>query len=123
MFLFFVECYGDHRDLHVLTHSFPTRRASDLDRFFAECPHVGFVVEPDFSDGVEARLTGAEPVGVDLVVLHIAAHCRHVAAHGAVWVTIIIVEIIAANALLRSEERRLGKGGVSTCRSWGSPYH
>src|SRR3546814_19603322 len=22
--------YGDHRDLHVLTHSFPTRRASDL---------------------------------------------------------------------------------------------
>src|SRR3546814_7956312 len=23
-------CYGDHRDLHVLTHSFPTRRSSDL---------------------------------------------------------------------------------------------
>src|SRR3546814_12617067 len=23
----------------------------------------------------------------------------------------------------RSEERRVGKGGVSTCRSWGSPYH
>src|SRR3546814_20687005 len=22
--------YGDHRDLHVLTHSFPTRRSSDL---------------------------------------------------------------------------------------------
>src|SRR3546814_9682968 len=28
--MFFGECYGDHRDLHVLTHSFPTRRASDL---------------------------------------------------------------------------------------------
>src|SRR3546814_7152390 len=27
---FFVECYGDHRDLHVLVHSFPTRRSSDL---------------------------------------------------------------------------------------------
>src|SRR3546814_1635689 len=27
---FFVEGYGDHRDLHVLTHSFPTRRSSDL---------------------------------------------------------------------------------------------
>src|SRR3546814_20031244 len=27
---FFFECYGDHRDLHVLTHSFPTRRSSDL---------------------------------------------------------------------------------------------
>src|SRR3546814_10311563 len=23
------QCYGDHRDLHVLTHSFPTRRSSD----------------------------------------------------------------------------------------------
>src|SRR3546814_18366785 len=24
--------YGHHRDLHVLTHSFPTRRSSDLPR-------------------------------------------------------------------------------------------
>src|SRR3546814_1425714 len=29
---FFFEGYGDHRDLHVLTHSFPTRRSSDLRR-------------------------------------------------------------------------------------------
>src|SRR3546814_18096646 len=29
--LFFFSLYGDHRDLHVLTHSFPTRRSSDLD--------------------------------------------------------------------------------------------
>src|SRR3546814_6167560 len=29
--IFFFERYGDHRDLHVLTHSFPTRRSSDLD--------------------------------------------------------------------------------------------
>src|SRR3546814_255119 len=28
--VFFFVCYGDHRDLHVLTHSFPTRRSSDL---------------------------------------------------------------------------------------------
>src|SRR3546814_7456199 len=27
---FFFELYADHRDLHVLTHSFPTRRSSDL---------------------------------------------------------------------------------------------
>src|SRR3546814_17556775 len=26
----FLLCYGYHRDLHVLTHSFPTRRSSDL---------------------------------------------------------------------------------------------
>src|SRR3546814_17172557 len=29
-FVFFFECDCDHRDLHVLTHSFPTRRSSDL---------------------------------------------------------------------------------------------
>src|SRR3546814_18418513 len=28
LFFFYVD--GDHRDLHVLTHSFPTRRFSDL---------------------------------------------------------------------------------------------
>src|SRR3546814_12461073 len=28
--LFFFRGYGDHRDLHVLTHSFPTRRSADL---------------------------------------------------------------------------------------------
>src|SRR3546814_15007231 len=27
---FFFESYADHRDLHVLTLSFPTRRSSDL---------------------------------------------------------------------------------------------
>src|SRR3546814_14091014 len=29
-FLFCFKWYGDHRDLHVLTHSFPTRRSSVL---------------------------------------------------------------------------------------------
>src|SRR3546814_11309368 len=28
--MFFCYRYGDHRDLHVLTHAFPTRRSSDL---------------------------------------------------------------------------------------------
>src|SRR3546814_10454832 len=28
--MFFFYCYGDPRDLHVLTHSFLTRRSSDL---------------------------------------------------------------------------------------------
>src|SRR3546814_12709997 len=30
MLYFFFYLYGAHRDLHVLTHSFPTRRSSDL---------------------------------------------------------------------------------------------
>src|SRR3546814_9982489 len=29
-FSFFFSCYGDHRVLHVLTHSCPTRRSSEL---------------------------------------------------------------------------------------------
>src|SRR3546814_11413452 len=29
-YVFFFYCYVDHRNLHVLTHSFPTRRSSDL---------------------------------------------------------------------------------------------
>src|SRR3546814_11722330 len=29
-YFFFFYWYGDHRDLHGLTHSFPTRRSSDL---------------------------------------------------------------------------------------------
>src|SRR3546814_20620240 len=30
LWFFFFYVYGDHRDLHGLTHSFPTRRSSDL---------------------------------------------------------------------------------------------
>src|SRR3546814_19428038 len=30
MVMFFFQLYVDHRDLHVLTHSCPTRRSSDL---------------------------------------------------------------------------------------------
>src|SRR3546814_16205578 len=29
--LFFLYGYADHRDLHLLTHFFPTRRSADLD--------------------------------------------------------------------------------------------
>src|SRR3546814_4749202 len=29
-YMFFFSIYGDHPDLHVLTHSFPTRRSSEL---------------------------------------------------------------------------------------------
>src|SRR3546814_17390770 len=30
LFVFLFFCSADHRELHVLTHSFPTRRSSDL---------------------------------------------------------------------------------------------
>src|SRR3546814_18214616 len=34
---FFFSCYGDHRNLHVLTPSFPNRRSSDLARGHEAC--------------------------------------------------------------------------------------
>src|SRR3546814_17390145 len=45
---FFFKGYGDHRDLHVQTHAFPTRRFSDLLR------------------GVHVDVGGAEPLARDL---------------------------------------------------------
>src|SRR3546814_3712758 len=47
--MFFFYGYGDHRDLHVLTHSFPTRRSSDL--FLSAANRLGTPlgnVEKDF---------------------------------------------------------------------------
>src|SRR3546814_19687443 len=73
---FFFYGYGYHRDLHVLTHPFPTRRSSDLNR----PPPAAMRSRP------RSRLAGRR--------------------HG-----------------LRSEERRVGKECVSTCRSRWSPYH
>src|SRR3546814_19321948 len=41
-FCLFSYLYGDHRDLHVLTHSVPTRRSSDLAAGVgAELPYTG----------------------------------------------------------------------------------
>src|SRR3546814_10063629 len=39
LFCFYV--YGHHRDLHVLTHSFPTRRSSDLLASLRLLPKLG----------------------------------------------------------------------------------
>src|SRR3546814_17960397 len=38
----FCSCYGDLRDLHVLTHSFPTRRSSDLPLPYQDYPAAYF---------------------------------------------------------------------------------
>src|SRR3546814_13788353 len=38
VFIFFFYGYGGHRDLLVLTHSFPTRRSSDLRPTCPRCP-------------------------------------------------------------------------------------
>src|SRR3546814_622707 len=43
---FFFYGYGDHRDLHVLTHSFPTRRSSDLSDSLSSLPDAPRLVTP-----------------------------------------------------------------------------
>src|SRR3546814_18227843 len=59
---------------------------------------------------------------------------RLVDLHGAETIAAVIVEPMAGSTgvllppvgylqRLRSEERRVGEEGVSTCRSGGSPYH
>src|SRR3546814_12530126 len=92
--VFFFECYGDHRDLHVLTHSFPTRRSSDL-------PGSAGAQQPDrrpnlnLGDAVVTGFSGT--LAPDPTRPHPASK--------------------------RTEERRVGKECVSTCRSRWSPYH
>src|SRR3546814_13618849 len=70
--------YGDHRDLHGLTHSFPTRRSSDLaeeNRNFGEVFSLDFPSLDDYpitrSSGVRKHrlvATGSVdlPIGVTL---------------------------------------------------------
>src|SRR3546814_14782239 len=58
-YLFFFDGYGDHRDLHVLTHSFPTRRSSDLVNAFLN-NDVLAAADPYLEPGVDpSRLTVA----------------------------------------------------------------
>src|SRR3546814_18863524 len=47
--MFFVEGTRDHRELHVLTHSFPTRRSSDLIVLFRK-GLTGLVLGGRYSD-------------------------------------------------------------------------
>src|SRR3546814_46224 len=49
------ECYGNHRDLHVLTHSFPTRLSSDLSVFASSAAGLIRPTQPTFSLSVSRR--------------------------------------------------------------------
>src|SRR3546814_10593139 len=58
---FFFELYGDHRDLHLRTHSFPTRRSSDLGGNVL----VEVASRPEAGAAVLAREGGHGPHDVD----------------------------------------------------------
>src|SRR3546814_20418330 len=64
MFLFFFYRYGDHLDLHVLTHSFPPRRSSDLPTVLFDLhrelggkmvPFAGYALPVQYPAGIMAE--------------------------------------------------------------------
>src|SRR3546814_13454049 len=72
IYVFFVEWNGDQLDLHVLTHSFPTRRSSDLSdsELAALYRACAFTVYPSHYEGwglpvTEALAHGQIPVIAD----------------------------------------------------------
>src|SRR3546814_18102658 len=72
--LFFFYCYGDHRYLHVLTHSFPTRRASDLDADMAMNFRSGTGKLADIFAGIDSAEDQGEARTVYLGSIDIPSH-------------------------------------------------
>src|SRR3546814_13738199 len=67
MIFFFFELHGDHRDLHVWTHSFPTRRSSVLDSTAASSTPMMRVVLPSRrKPPVEASLVDCRPCALSV---------------------------------------------------------
>src|SRR3546814_17765864 len=123
--------YVYHRELHVLTHSFPTRRSSDRPGqskdgaaaarpwkisgrcaggllFAVDAPDSGRAMRVESDPSISSPETDAlrEPVH--------GANVKGLSKRSAVFFGF---------QGLRSEERRVGKECVSTCRSRWSSYH
>src|SRR3546814_12812176 len=82
---FFLYRDGDHRDLHVLTHSFPTRRPSDLVLVADRHPEAG--VERRLAAEPAERLEEAEHLSVgEGVVLR---------QHRQLAVAFLVVDVLA----------------------------
>src|SRR3546814_16317903 len=137
---------GAHRDLHVLTHSFPRRRPSDLGgealpRRGAQ-RHLALLAALALDDeqalvalgGREAQadqLRDAQAAGVEQLDqggeaqrLRPFTLVRLVQKRADLRLAEDLRQRAAlARAVDRSAERRVGNGGVSTCRSWWWPEH
>src|SRR3546814_18669495 len=107
LFTFFFEGYCRHRDLHVLTLSFPTRRSSDL-----SLPHdQDALIEAVCAANSKTIVVLETGTPVTMPWLDRAAAVLEAWYPG------------GRGGEARSEERRVGKEGVSTCRSRWSRYH
>src|SRR3546814_14303428 len=109
-----------------MTHSFPSRRSSDLHGLFLAVryrPH--FVGQAPSGYHVARHLGGALNViagaGGDLV----RAEDQFLGDTPAIQRAQLRLDgdLVVAVLVARSEERRVGKECVSTCRSRWSPYH
>src|SRR3546814_15289101 len=115
---FFFELDGDHRDLPVLTHSFPTRRSSDLPAMeeapSEEVPVACALPPGDFNQ----RLAW-------IAALNRTALLRTQREDRRLLLTYDRSQAGLVHEMVdrRSEERRVGKECVSTCRSRWAPYH
>src|SRR3546814_20889967 len=74
---------------------------------------------------IDQRLDMGDRIDADrLLVAIIIIECRPVEGHGAVQELALETQFICVDGFrFSSEERRVGKGCVSTWRSRGSPYH
>src|SRR3546814_16058267 len=107
--------YGDHLDLNLLIHSFPTRRSSDL-KLVPNNPASPVTLqqaidgEPQLQD---MRRQDPEVAGLMDRALKLEGLYRHASTHAA-------GVVIGAR---RQEARRVGKECVSRCRCrWAPDY-
>src|SRR3546814_12769248 len=121
--IFFVYGCGHHRALHVLTLAFPTRRSSYLADPRSPSEAGGAAGRPtDVGNGDRRGVLALDPI-----VARPAGADQPMGERGALGNAHADVpahlRIPVAGRPYRSEERRVGKECVSTCRSRWSPYH
>src|SRR3546814_19596929 len=113
--VFFFEGYADHRDLHVPTHSFPTRRSSDL-----ASPAMAHEVWVERDAAGPARIYLGEPA--DPVPAAGAPEFSTLTAPRLIGAEAAKPVALVRRATHRSAERRVGQECVSTCCYRRSPY-
>src|SRR3546814_14486254 len=138
--IFFFECSVTHRYLHVLTHSCPTRRSSDLmapsgrnschgaiANFFQTADH-----DPSAANGFAIlgdRLWYQRQRQQLTLTFHrdrqrgagMPRHLCHPIRPVAHWLAIDGLDLVTLTQ--RSEESRIGNAWSSSCRFRGCPYH
>src|SRR3546814_15201821 len=128
LLFFFLYAFGDHRELNILTHSFPTRRSSDVPDCSSKPRRARFRTQVrglrlDLSQPLDPHLAEHRTPDARLVLvgmLRVAKFLHHLEAalEGDVEAARNLPHV---EDILSSEERRVGKEWVSTCRSRWSP--